>query len=980
MPDLDFNSIPDPLDPGVQLQKYAGMGLNRGAKIAKSVYKTVAGDAEPIITPAIKGTYNAVEPLISKLFNQYLEKGNRFMSGAISNLLNGKGASDNLGQMVDTPNSVSWQDVTHSKAFNDMLERYTGQPINSPMNRVARIMQNDLGMLGDFKLDPLMHSGLGGVTKAGDIALKSGNEAGSFAKGLQNGERTLASYGGQSLLPSAVNKIAGHGLELAGKGITKAPLVGKPIKTLLEGISTKTGNVPYDNAKEQMLTSPNNASTIDAIKMEEDDNKAIIATAKKMNITPDELNKRILEYIEPSGSQTLKGQLENAPFMVQKAAATMLPPEMKALADKYIGNFEKFAGSEGGKTRDYYMEHNSTPEFQDLMKTLYPKIELSQRQAIEKAINDAKKSRGDTLGKYTINEINNMAQAGKLSKVRGLGNIPQLDEFKGKVFDDNVARVHAQRYLENAKVTNEKDFMTHVAKTYGVPKDALLEKYRSKEIKPGDLVEAPVSKELSKDGTLSFPPEIAKSLEKMKNMGSSSPWAREAQGLVSNFNNFTKKSFFGLFPASVGRIYAGNNALAYINDLWHPQSQASGLSLAKAVRDGKFTDKVIVNSPKLGPLTDRQVFNLAKENRAYGMGQFKMEVPKTVDQEETYLGSKGLQKHVVDNMWKAHNFAEDASRLGTFVETLRQGYEPFAGAKAVRKALYDYSDLGELDQKAKQLVPFYTFQRKNIENMTKQWLKAPGRSGLPIKLQNENSQDIQDQRKYWSGNKAEGTPIGIGNLLNKTIGTNLPENEYLHLNGLWPANDVNRYTGTGRTVSDVLNPINIGKSTLKTLGGMVNAFVRTPVEMAANYNLNAGQKIEKIPGQMANFGNVVMPKLAMQYPLSQLRALNDPMQAMTDDKTGPIEKLLRYSGGLSLHEADPQLEKNYSTMEDLLNFKGTHELGVKNMPRYFAKEAQRKYQSGDKAGAKAAYMNELLSVKQEKAEGEKLKQLLSGGQ
>jgi hypothetical protein len=429
----------------------------------------------------------------------------------------------------------------------------------------------------------------------------------------------------------------------------------------------------------------------------------------------------------------------------------------------------------------------------------------------------------------------------------------------------------------------------------------------------------------------------------------------------SKFNNFTKKSFFGLFPASVAKIYLGNQALAYISGFWNPISQFDGLKMADNLRRGTLGDKIIVNSPSLGQLTEKQVFDLAKTNRAYGMGLFRMEVPQL--DEETYLGSKMLQKQVVDRMWAAHNFSEDATRLGTFIETLKQGYDPFAGASATSKALYDYSDLGELDQMGKKLVPFYTFQRKNLENMSKQWIENPGKAGLPLKLQNEGDQDFQNQRKYWSTTKSEGTPLPVGG------------GQQWSLNSLWPANDVNRWLGTGRDTSEIF--ANTPKTIKNTVLSMINPFIRTPVEAAANYNTYSGQPINKIPGQRAAFGNVIMPN-KLKYLLSQFRPVQDPTQLFTGTGQTPTQKALRYIAGINVHTPDIEHEKDISNLEDLLNFKGSHNLGEKNLPRYFAKEAQRKYNSGDLTGAKAAYQNEMLSFKQLLEDANKLKQNLGG--
>jgi len=942
-------------DPGMDAQKAIGATANAAKALALKGYSKLPQSIQNVTTPALKGTYNAVEPLASKVFNQIGEWPLREGTNMIANLLNSKPPLENAGQVSKVPNSSSFHDVINALPKGYLMDVLTGEPgAGEAMPKASGILNNDAGMAANLFLDPLMHFHLGGLTKAGQTATKAGTEASTLGAGAAKGERSLATLGTVPLVPKVVSKVALGGLTKANQLIDKVPGLGG----VKAGLQTQTGNVGYDNAKLQKLTNPNNASTVDAIKMRADDEKVINNTAKEMGVTPEELHQKMLNYMEPLGSQNPpKGQVSKSIWQqkinaAKEEAGKALPPEIKALADNHIGGYNAFNLSEGGKTRQNYVEHNSTPEWNDLVSKVYPKIYDPAKKALDSVKNDSAKGRG-VLGKYTINEINNIAQAGNLGSVPGLGNIPQLDEFKGKVFDDNTARVQASRYLENAKVLNQADFMNHLAKTYGVPKDALLQKYRNGSIKAGDLVEVQDKHWVNKDnpdGTLSFPPEIAKSLEKMKNMGADSPWEKEMKGSWAKLNDFTKKSYFGIFPASVGKIYLGNQALAYISGLWSPVAQAQGLRMAMNLRTGKLSDKIILNHSTLGPLSEKDVYNLLKANRAYGMGLFKMEVPKA--QMDTYLGSKTAQKYV-DKMWQAHNFAEDATRMGTAIEALRQGYNPFAAGKAARKALYDYSDLGEADKKMKNLAPFYTFQRKNLENMAKKWIQNPGRAGLPLKFQNEEGQDKQDERQYFSNSKAEGTPLNLGG----------PDNITLGLNSVWPANDVNRYTGSGKTFGEIFG--NMPKSIMKTVAGMINPIFRVPGEVATNYNLNAGTPIEKMPGQQAvgPFG-IEMNKRYAQYPLSQIRAVNDPSLPFTSSSDKPWQIATRLATGLSFKNADPVQEKNFSDIEQLLGLKGSHIDGEKNLPRFFAKAQERYQKAGNLKAAKAAYDNEKISYQQ----------------
>lgn len=952
---LDNKNVPDP---GEELNKGLAKALLSTGKGAKYLYGLTPEKFQEFTTPKLKGAYNAVEPLTSKIFNTIGEWPLRTGTNIAKNIVAGDNPLKNVGEVSSTPNSSDYhnvlEEIKNSKSpWVNAFRKSTPLAIADMLpDRLRDIWYNDVGMAANLVGDPLMHGHIGGVTKAGEKALKAGTEASTLAEGAQKGERSLLTLGNTPIVPKKVSEVALGGLTSINKAADKVPLLGQ----LKEGMKTQTKNVGFNNDKLQKLVNPTNAATIDAIAKEAADKSVIERNAARFGMTPEQMSQRMLDYMEPLGSQRPPKAAEAMKSWnrqmkaIQQTVGDTLPPEIKELADSHVAENLRHNLSEGGKTRGYYVEHNSTPEWVDFRNKLYPKIGEADQSSINSALNDAIKGRGP-LGKYTINEINNLSQGGQLHKVPGLGNIPQLSEFKSKLFDDNASRISAQRYLENAKVLNMNDFMKHTEKTYGVDQATMLKKYADKEIVPGDLVE------FTHEGKkVYYPPEIAEALGKMKDMGKGSQWERGMQRSIQELNDFTKTSYFGLFPASVGKIFLGNQALSYINGLWNPIAQINGLMMAKNLRLGNLSDRVIVNSPKLGALTEKQVFDLAKEHRGYGMGLFRAEVPSL--QEKKYLGSEKAQKYV-DAMWRGHNFVEDSTRLGTFIEALRQGYDPFAAGKATRKALYDYSDRGPLDRKLSNLVPFYTFARKNIENMAKNWIKNPGRAGLPLKFQNEFNDQNTDPQENWSASKAEGTPIKVGD-------------QMLHLNSMWPSNDVNRWTGSGKTFGEILK--DSPKSAIKTATSMVNPLLRIPGEIGANFNLNQGQPIERIQGQKAAIGPFVANKRFVQYPLSQIRAVQDPLQSISDPNTTPFQKAMRYGFGLTFHTPDPAQEKDMADLKEMLNFKGSHIAGMKNMPKLFAKEAQRKFNKGDLTGAKAAYENQKLSYQQLIEEAKKMRE------
>lgn len=71
---------------------------------------------------------------------------------------------------------------------------------------------------------------------------------------------------------------------------------------------------------------------------------------------------------------------------------------------------------------------------------------------------------------------------------------------------------------------------------------------------------------------------------------------------------------------------------------------------------------------------------------------------------------------------------ETNAKMGLFIDRLRKGDSIDAAAFHVKKYLFDYADLTDFEQRAmKNLIPFYTWIRKNTPLQVEQLLKKPGK-------------------------------------------------------------------------------------------------------------------------------------------------------------------------------------------------------------------------------------------------------------
>ncbi len=88
----------------------------------------------------------------------------------------------------------------------------------------------------------------------------------------------------------------------------------------------------------------------------------------------------------------------------------------------------------------------------------------------------------------------------------------------------------------------------------------------------------------------------------------------------------------------------------------------------------------------------------------------------TLDPEKNVLVQQGA---------KAGAAADDTTRLAHFVELRRQGYDPQTAAQMTTTAHIDYSRLTPTERKLRQILPFYSFTKGNINRLAGQ-LEDPG--------------------------------------------------------------------------------------------------------------------------------------------------------------------------------------------------------------------------------------------------------------
>lgn len=236
--------------------------------------------------------------------------------------------------------------------------------------------------------------------------------------------------------------------------------------------------------------------------------------------------------------------------------------------------------------------------------------------------------------------------------------------------------------------------------------------------------------------------------------------------------------------------------------------------------------------------------------------------PEKVIEKQVQDKSKPLQKRLVSSVMPQNLFntsrnigekSDEAMKYAMYQwarEKLK--LEPSAAAAKVREALFDYSDLTPFEQKARMLVPFYTWSRKNIPFQVKKLLEDPRKfanlNKVRLNAQSAVGIDEQNQPDYMKENFA--IPVYGSEGKGKMLGLNLP------------ASDLTKLSNPLKLATDAITPL-----------------LKTPIELASNYNLFRGKPIQKfegqekqyqIPGTGIEFGIPVKTAYALEQATGQV--------------------------------------------------------------------------------------------------------------
>ncbi|MEC0265127.1 hypothetical protein [Paenibacillus anseongense] len=258
-------------------------------------------------------------------------------------------------------------------------------------------------------------------------------------------------------------------------------------------------------------------------------------------------------------------------------------------------------------------------------------------------------------------------------------------------------------------------------------------------------------------------------------------------------------------------------------------------------------------------------------------------------------------KNAFNTSQEIGNYFDQANRFGLYKWARDKGMSSEDAAKKVREVQFDYSNTTPFESNVmSRVIPFYRWMRNNI----------------PFQIR----QAINDPRKYEYVNKARENAQDVVGLNDENIPAYMKENFSIPIVG---DHGKGQMLGLNLPLGDVTKLSKPGK----TLVDSVSAVLKTPAELALNYNTFRGKPIQKFEGQekkyeipFTNKEFGIPEKLA--YALEQLtgqvgRGLSGFMQKPEDVDQDTLNRLPSLGVSSLTKDFDAEQYAYYKRLDDL---------------------------------------------------------------
>lgn len=385
---------------------------------------------------------------------------------------------------------------------------------------------------------------------------------------------------------------------------------------------------------------------------------------------------------------------------------------------------ERVKNLEVDADRVEYFMHAATPEFKEAIRARRAKEAKASKEPFMYS-----KGHASTLQRnfrnYTVEEINQLAAAGKLPGYEGVKI--------SKAFHDDPAVAQVLRDMRHSRSLEVLKFLEESKDQFG------------RAVRKGEELSLPDGWAMARNPVLqgyAFPTEIAKRLdghyEALMNPKRMSIFIDK---IVDPVTNWYKAWTLGIFPEYHLRNAISNVFNNFVTGTHNPL-------VYKIARDIQMGKAGFISTPGGGKVSydaiRNQVGVLGIKNKGF----------MSADIEQTLINEMGYGKWITlsrDNKaihygQKVGEAVDNNARIGKYVDELMKGSSSKRAVDSVRHSLFDYTDLTWAEREVgKRLMPFYTWSRKNIPFQMEMMMRKPGKYKAMDTARQEIERDTHDE-------------------------------------------------------------------------------------------------------------------------------------------------------------------------------------------------------------------------------------------
>ena len=407
-----------------------------------------------------------------------------------------------------------------------------------------------------------------------------------------------------------------------------------------------------------------------------------------------------------------------------------------------------------------------------------------------------------------------------------------------KFFQDDPAILQGVADFRAANAIAGRKFLDD-AKQLGVPK-----------------AEAPATyKTVPEIPDVSFPPEVAKLLNRSYRALSNTEEVNKVLKLYDGAQNWWKMWSLGIRPAYHTKNVIGNVWNSYLGGLTNPVRYGEAGVFQTKLAKNDFSGK-IVGKPV------QELYDEMANRGVFGEGQYGGDIVRNLEK-EIQGGSRNpftlsTENPVLQAGFKVGQTLEDNARIALFLDRVSKGQSYDQAGKAVQKYLFDYGDVSPFEKDVlKRAMPFYTWSRKNIPLQLEAIALHPDKINK-INLAKENVQaaygvqtpDPSEVPSY----VVDGMPIYTGRSEDPAVVS------VFQLQNTLPFADLAPFFKFLNTTTEP-SAIERGKLSPEISSALssVSPLLKAPVEFLANYDFFRRKNIKDFEGQKADMFGIEMP-------------------------------------------------------------------------------------------------------------------------